>query len=176
MADVKVSILEIDGIELDGPTEHKLLASELPVSPIPTLPTITNVQEGLEKLPAANNNDTFHFGKADRVSNLSWLHTPSGSPSNVAGLIISGGAPILTKIAVSCEAPQTFDVEIYEHFGNLTSLTFITTINLIATNSIQQVVSFPLTIGAQLATIVAGAGSGNNRPLNVNVILNVVGN
>ena len=73
MADVKVNILEIEGVELDGPTEYELLAADVPVDTSNIDLTSPKLQGAVEEL--ANR----HFGKDAVNSSVQINDSKSGN-------------------------------------------------------------------------------------------------
>ena len=130
-----------------------------------------NVQDALEEV-GVSASPGFGFGRSGNVSANTWLQRTGGVPSNKTGVTIGIGNPVLTRVDVGNEDVGTFDVGIYEHEGDETNLTLLTTISVTSSRTASFTeTDFGLvtaTKGRQLAVRVT---SGSAKNIGVDVTL-----
>jgi hypothetical protein len=123
-----------------------------------------NVQGAIEDLcgaSAVSASPGFTWGKSGNVANNTWLLNES-VPSNKAGRTVILNSPIITKIFSASEDADTYDLEVYEHEGDETNLTLLTTLSVVASRTGDSgTVSVAVTSGRQLAVKLVN-GSGKN--------------
>lgn len=100
-----------------------------------------------------------------------WLYNQQ-TPSNLAGFPLKLSRPSIIEICVQNNKTTQFDVEIYEHDGNLLNLTLLDTLN-VSTNNDSFPVSLSSTKGKQIAARVVNVVG--DRPMNLNVEILVEG-
>jgi len=114
----------------------------------------------------------FGFGRSGTVSSGAWLLRSGGVPSNKTGVTIGISSPVLVGIDAGNEDVSTFDVAIYEHDGNNTNSTLLTTVSVTSART-QSFTSIDFgtvtaTKGKQLAVKVT---SGSAKNLGVDITL-----
>lgn len=128
-----------------------------------------DVQGAIEEI-GASASPGFSFGRSGNLSSGQWLRRPGNVPSNRAGITMAITNPVITTIACSNRNIETYDVRIYEHDGDQTNLTLLTTVSIVAARGGIFTVSVTATQGKQLAARLWNA-VGQVRDLGVDLIL-----
>lgn len=173
MADVKVSILEKDGVELEGPEEYTLLAEDVPITPIPALPGATTVQEGLDgvkDLVATSASPGFTWGRSGKLPSKTWLLNES-VPSNRSGRTLMFSEMTITDVFVATEDIDTYELSIYSHDGDEINLTLLTTVSINAVRAAQFTVSVAV---PQLKQLAAKIETGSAKNITAGIVLKAI--
>lgn len=163
LANIKVSILEKDGVELEGPEEYTLLGEDVPITPIPTIPGAVNVQEGLTNLGntvSTSASPGFGFGKGGNVANNAYLEC-EGVPSNISGRYVYINNAKVTRVFISVQNASTFDIEVFHHDGNETNLTSVGSVSVVASTGGEFGVNWSIPTGKQLAMRIVNGSAKN---------------
>ena len=152
----KFAVLQIDGEELETPSEYEALSEDIYYD-------VNKTETVFDKLDevGASASPGFSFGRAANVGSGTWLQITGGVPSNKTGVPVAINNPELTLISVGNEKLSTFDVGIYEHEGGGVNMTLLTTVSLVSSRTDNFNVSINVSSGKQLAARIT-SGRGKN--------------
>lgn len=135
------------------------------------------VEEYVKQLTALSGKPSYQWGRASTVTVSTWLDN-NAIPSNKTGIPFGLNNGLLSEIWVGNEDLVAYDITLYWHLGNETSLTALTTVSVTAgartkTFNVSNfgVVSIPKDV--QLATRVTAVPGAN--PKNVSIHATILG-
>ena len=164
---IKVLIVERNGVDLDAQEEYELSAANVPFDNTSTDFDADNVRDALLEA-GASASPGFNFGRSGNVGSGTWLQVVGGVPSNKAGITVALSNPEIKQVYVANEDSGTFDVTIYEHEGDEINLTSLGTVSVVSSRSASFAVSYTVTNGRQLAARIT---SGSAKNINVGLQL-----
>lgn len=100
----------------------------------------------------------FTWGKSGNTPNNTWLLNDT-VPSNKAGRrnFLTNGS--ITRVFVSSQDTDTFDISIYEHTGGVP--TFLGAVSIVAARGGDFVTNIAITTGSELAVRITGGNAKN---------------
>lgn len=139
------------------------VAEEIPFDPDNGDLISEDVQSAIDELAenvATSASPGFSFGRSGNVSNNTWLNC-EGVPSNRAGRYVYINNAEVTRVFVSNEDINTFDVRVYTHDGDQINLTTLGTVSVVSSRGGEFTVSYPVPTGKQLALRVVNGSAKN---------------
>ena len=161
--DVKVIIVEKNGIELEFQEELELKAANVTYDNTTSGLVATDVKAGIDEISttvATSASPGYSFGKASNVNSGTYLNV-EGVPSNKAGRWVYITNAVVVEVFVSNEKDTTFTLEILHHSGNGTSLTSLGFVTVVSEYGASFSVNFPVPTDTQLCMRVT-SGSPRN--------------
>ena len=125
--------------------------------------TSEDVQAAIEEVNntlAVSASPGFSFGRSGNVPANTWLNNET-VPSNKAGRFVYITGATVTRVFVSSENIDTYDVQVYWHEGDEINLTLIGTVNIVAARGGAFTVNFPVPDNKQLALKVVNGSAKN---------------
>jgi len=113
----------------------------------------------------------YKFGRSGNNSSNTWLKTSGNKLSNRSGYGLDLVNPIITEITCTSRDTETYDIQIWEHDGNLNNDVLLGTVNIVGNSTQTFAVNFAATQGKQLAARIGATFSGNVRDPGVQVIV-----
>lgn len=133
--------------------------------------TATDVQSFAEEITNAKVQEEFFFSRSGGTSQNTFLRRSGDAPSNRSGFLLSRSNSIITRIDCTSRDVETYDVEIYEHEGDSSNLTLLTTVSVTSEESQSFLVNVAVTTGRQLAVRIGNTSTGNVRDPGVKVYI-----
>lgn len=169
--DIKDGTIAISDLSLQTLTD---LENEASFDPTGTEIVSTKIGDAIREVSTtagASASPGYSFGRSANASAGTWLLITGSVPSNKTGIPVAISNPSLTLVSVGNENINTFNVSIYEHEGDETNLTLLTTVSVINARTQSFEVDIPVTAGRQLAARIT---SGSTK--NIGVSLQLKGN
>lgn len=91
---------------------------------------LAHIEEIVRQIGANSGKPSYSFGHGGAVTNLTWLDSGNNIPSNKTGIPFGLNNGYLTGLWIGNESLVAFDLSIYHHLGNETSLTLLTTVTV----------------------------------------------
>ena len=99
----------------------------------------------------------FGFGKGGNVTANAYLECET-VPSNISGRYVYINNAVVTRVFISVQLAETFDLEVFYHDGNELNITSLGTVSIVTSTGGEFTVSWPVPTGKQLAMkIINGA-------------------
>ena len=170
--DIKVLIGEKNSVELDEPTEHQLIADEIPYNNTASGLVAEELQAAVDEMSSGGGGGAspgYILGDGGNSTKGTYLSN-AGVPSNIVGIPIGVTNPRLKQITLGNQNSNIWSVTIVEHDG--VTFTDITTVevNPAARGAIFNV-DFPLTKGKELAARIADNSASSAKNAKVTCIL-----
>jgi len=102
----------------------------------------------------------FGFGKGGNVASGAYLLC-EGVPSNIAGRYVYINNAVVTRVFISVQNSDTFDIEVYWHEGDETNITSLGTVSVIASTGGEFSVNWPVGSAKQLAMRIVNGSAKN---------------
>ena len=122
-----------------------------------------DTQAAIEELQTAltvSASPGFSFGRSGNIPANTWLNNET-VPSNKAGRFVYISDAAVTKVFVSSEEIDTYDVEVYWHEGDEVNLTLMGTVSIVSSRGGAFTVNFPVPTSKQLALKVVNGSAKN---------------
>jgi len=102
----------------------------------------------------------FSFGKSGNVAANSYLNNET-VPSNIAGRFVYISSAVITRVFVSTQNIDTFDLNIYSHEGDEINLTLLGSVSVVAARGGEFTVNLAVATSKQLAIRVVNGSAKN---------------
>ena len=147
--DIKYSILEKDGEEFFGPTEHIPTAQDIAFDNTGTDFESEDLQAAVQEIGVALSPPLI-FGGSGTNSSGSYYNTAVGNPSNQTGVLIFTDNTEITTVSFSNSNNGTFYIGVYQHDGQGVNLTLLGQTTITGSSGVNSV-NFSVTTGKFLA-------------------------
>lgn len=139
---------------------------------------LAHMEELIKIISANSGKPSYAFGRPSSVNAGTWLFSGNSVPSNKTGIPFGLNNGQLIYAWVGNEDLVAYDVEVYYHLGDETSLTLLTTLNISAaartdTFDITDFGTVNIPNNVQIAAKVSSVAAGN--PKNVSIHLTIAG-
>jgi hypothetical protein len=120
-----------------------------------------DVQAAIEEAgDAASASPGFSFGRSGNIPKNTWLSNET-VPSNKAGRFVYINNAVITRVFLSSEDVDTYDVQVYHHLGDEVNLTLVGTVSVVSARGDTFPVNWAVPTGTQLAIKVSDGSAKN---------------
>lgn len=160
---IKSGILEKNGTEYPIPVEYEVQADDVPFDDTNVEITADTTQIAIEELDnkvLTSASPGYSWGRSGNSPRRSWLKN-EGVPSNIAGRFVYIYNAKITKLFVSNENIDTYDISVYHHEGDGTNLTLVGSVSVVNARGASFDVAFPIPTGTQIALRITNGSAKN---------------
>jgi hypothetical protein len=91
---------------------------------------LAHIEELIKQVAASAGKPSYSFGHGGAVTVLTWLDSGNSIPSNKTGIPFGLNNGLLTSLWVGNELLVAYDLSVYWHLGDETSLTLLKTVTV----------------------------------------------